>query len=118
MPKPQQPELRRSERVPDLAPEATQAVREAEASIDVSEPVGDVPPEQRSDDGDDSPEDKPDLDAFAERFGSVDQGVRHEPRAEERGARAVPSKRSNGPRPAVVAAVIALVLLVLWRRRS
>lgn len=69
MPKPQQPELRRSEQVPDLAPDAAEGEIEAQKVPDETVPGGPVPPDQQPGASDDRPQDKPDPDAFAERLG-------------------------------------------------
>lgn len=70
MSKPQQPELRRSERVPALSPDAMEAELEATPEIDV-----DPPPPNGPDtdgpvaDGTAPVQDKPDLDEMAEALG-------------------------------------------------
>lgn len=75
MPKPQQPELRRSGRVPALDPDATEAARSADRPAEAT-PSNQVPPEQRPGHRPDDEQDKPDLDAFAERLGTVPQEER------------------------------------------
>lgn len=72
MPNPQQPEVRRSERVPALDPDASEAVLSAQESPPaVDSPDGPVPEEQRPGHRPEQDQDKPDLDAMAERLGVV-----------------------------------------------
>lgn len=70
MAKPQQPELRRSGRVPALDPDATEAARSGEPEPFVTPETGPIPEDQRPGHHPDEEQDKPDLDAFAERFGT------------------------------------------------
>lgn len=69
MAKPQQPELRRSGTVPALDPDATEAVLSAQDDPKTSTSRGPVPTEQQPGHHPEDEQDKPDLDAFAERFG-------------------------------------------------
>lgn len=74
MAKPQQPELRRSGTVPALDPDATEAVLSAQDDPKTSGSRGPVPAEQRPGHHPDDEQDKPDLDAFAERLGIPTEG--------------------------------------------
>ena len=74
MAKPQQPELRRSGKVPALDPDATEAVRTADRRLEVSDARGPVPRAQRRGHHPDKEQDKPDLDKFAERLGVAPEG--------------------------------------------
>ena len=72
MAKPQQPELRRSGRVPALEPDASESKLSAERPHRGSDPDGRrVPEDQRPGHHPDQEQDQPDLDKFAERLGIV-----------------------------------------------
>ncbi len=73
MPNPQQPELRRSERVPALDPDASEAKLSAQRRNRrrPTAPNTPVPDDQQPGHHPDHDQDKPDLDAFAERLGVV-----------------------------------------------
>lgn len=60
MPNPQQPELRRSERVPALTPDASEAELSAEDTPEVEGNHAPVPPEQRPGHSPEHDQDKPD----------------------------------------------------------
>lgn len=74
MAKPQQPELRRSERVPALDPDASESVLSAETVPSSTDPDGPIPAEQRPGHRPEHEQDKPDMDAMAERLGVVPEG--------------------------------------------
>jgi hypothetical protein len=80
MPNPQQPEVRRSERVPALDPDATEAVVTAErhekgvAPAAPTDPDAPVPAEQRPGHDPERDQDKPPLDEVAERLGVPAEG--------------------------------------------
>jgi hypothetical protein len=69
MPNPQQPELRRSERNEALSPDATDGRQEARRPMASNGDLGPVPESNRAGHHDDHDQDKPNLDAFAERLG-------------------------------------------------
>lgn len=78
MANPQQPELRRSEQVPALNPDAQEAELEARRDNRKREErrLVDPPPTESADstgsDADGRPQDQPDLDAVAEQLGTAD----------------------------------------------
>lgn len=74
MANPQQPELRRSGKVPDLDPDATEAVLSAEERPKTSRARKPVPEEQQPGHHPDEEQDKPDMEAFAERLGIPSEG--------------------------------------------
>ncbi len=74
MANPQQPELRRSAKVPALDPDASESKLSAQDRPTPGGNVGDVPEDQRPGHHPDHDQDKPDLDAFAERLGVVAEG--------------------------------------------
>lgn len=69
MPNPQQAELRRSERIPSLTPDASEAALSAEKTPTPTDPRAPVPDEQRPGHDAAHDQDKPDMDAMAERLG-------------------------------------------------
>lgn len=71
MAKPQQAELRRSGKVPALDPDASVAKLSAQDTPGTSGSDGSIPEEQRPGHHPDQEQDKPDMDAFAERLGIV-----------------------------------------------
>lgn len=74
MAKPQQPELRRSERVPALSPDASEAELSAQSIPSTTDPDAPIPEEQRPGHDPEVDQDKPDMDAMAERLGVVPEG--------------------------------------------
>lgn len=74
MAKPQQPELRRSERIPAIDPDASEAVLSAQSTPATTDPAAPVPEEQRPGHDPAHDEDKPVMDAMAERLGVVPEG--------------------------------------------
>lgn len=74
MAKPQQPELRRSGKVPALDPDATEAKRSADRRRTTTDPGGPVPEDQQPGHHPERDQDKPDLDRFAERLGVAAEG--------------------------------------------
>ena len=121
MANPQQPELRRSGRVPALDPDASEAKLSAEAPPEPGDTIGDAPEEQRPGHRPEKDQDKPDLDAFAERLGVAAQG--DEPRDAPSvidGEGAASRWQPQWRRVLVPAAVVVGVFLagVLRRRRS
>jgi hypothetical protein len=77
---PQQPELRRSEQTPGLAPDSIQGELDARKHPGRSGEIGPVPAANRPGASSGPQQDKPDLDRFAEKFGMTDEAVE---RAEE-----------------------------------
>lgn len=74
MNKPQQPELRRSGFVAALDPDATESDLQAHDRPTKRGRGGPIPEDQRPGHHPDEEQDKPDLDAFAERLGIVPEG--------------------------------------------
>lgn len=127
MAKPQQPELRRSGKVPALDPDATEAARSADRPTDAT-PSEELPPDQRPGHHPDDEQDKPDLDAFAERLGTVPPDERTDEKSdgsddadEDAGERDHPP-RQRWRTPVEIAAaslgVAGLLFKMLRRRRS
>ncbi len=72
MANPQQPELARSRKTPHQDQDSVAAVVDGQRQIDANAPRGPVPPENQPGNRPAQEQDKPDLDAFAERFGIVE----------------------------------------------
>ncbi|HAS09600.1 MAG TPA: hypothetical protein DCS55_03645 [Acidimicrobiaceae bacterium] len=73
MAKPQQAELRRSGKVPALDPDASVSKLSAQDAPTTSGSDGTIPEDQRPGHHPDQEQDKPDMDAFAERLGIVSE---------------------------------------------
>jgi hypothetical protein len=122
MSNPQQPELARSRKTPAQDPDSVAGVVEGERQPGADAPRGPVPPDNQAGHHPAEEQDKPDLDAFAERLGVADPS--DPPTAEaEPDSLAPTASRFSGALPrvaAVVAAVTALlgVLALTKRRRS
>lgn len=125
MPKPQQPELRRSERVPALDPDAAEAVLSAESVPSPSDPDGPIPEEQRPGHRPDDVQDKPDMDAMAARLGIATEGdepagaprVTEPSQAEPPVVTAIRKRRRTLALSIGVATAAAIVLRRVLRRR-
>lgn len=121
MANPQQPELRRSERVPSLEPDATEAARSAQSPPSDSEADGPVPEDQRPGHHPDHEQDQPDAAAFAERLGVVPEG--DEPRDAPDVTGAAPRRVRPAPigvlllGPVVALAATRAIVRFLRRRR-
>jgi hypothetical protein len=114
MSNPQQPELARSRKTPAQDQDAVAGVLDGQREIGADAPRGPVPPENQPGHHPAEEQDKPDLNAFAERLGTVPASERDEssverPRATDRaGSRRV---------VAAVAALVSVVLAVVAGRR-
>ena len=135
MANPQQPELARSRKVPHQDQDAASAAVEGQRQPGADGPRGPVPPENQPGHHPPEEQDKPDLDAFAEKMGVAEPGSTA---AADRATSAEPSTpgpfAQNGqgaptvapargasrivPRIAVGAVVLAIVGLIVRRRRS
>ena len=77
MPTPQQPELRRSETTPGLAPDSIAGELDSKKRPGSSGATGPVPAGNRAGSSSGPVQDKPDLDRFAEKLGITDEAVEH-----------------------------------------
>lgn len=122
MAKPQQPEVRRSGFVPALDPDATEGKLSAQSPPESGDTIGDAPVEQQPGHRPAEDQDKPDLDAFAERLGVTPEGdePRDAPNVTEAESAARNRWKPQWRRVLVPAAVAAGLVLagVLRRRRS
>ena len=126
MSNPQQPELARSRKTPALDPDASAAVIEGQRPPGSSGPGGPVPAENQPGHHPATEQDKPDLDAFAQKLGVAEASDGESETAS--GDEDEPGERDAGPQQAgsrttvigvagAVATVLALVLAVLAGRR-
>ena len=113
MSNPQQPELARSRKTPAQDQDAVAGVLDGQREIGTDAPRGPVPPENQPGHHPAEEQDKPDLNAFAERLGTVPESERDDRPAE------APGPAAPGRRRGIVAGVAALaaVLLVVVGRR-
>jgi hypothetical protein len=133
MSNPQQPELARSRKVPHQDQDAVAGAVEGQRQPDAEAPRGPVPPENQPGHHPPEEQDKPDLDAFAERMGIVEPGTTAaatgnagtEPTTPGPWAQngqgpstATPPRSRLAPRLGVAAVALAIVAFVVRRRRS
>lgn len=134
MSNPQQPELARSRKVPHQDQDAASAAVEGQRATEAGGPSGPVPAENQPGHHPPEEQDKPDLNAFAEKLGVVEPGST--PTAGDGGAQAEPSTpgpfAQNGqgtpsptpsgsrflPRLAIAAVALAITAFIVRRRRS
>jgi hypothetical protein len=114
MSNPQQPELARSRKTPHQDQDAVAAVVEGQRQLDSDTARGPVPPDNQPGHHPAQDQDKPDLDAFAERLGIAD--------SDSAEAQAVPGglsgKGGTFARAAVaVTGILVLVGLVITLKR-
>ena len=126
MSNPQQPELARSRKTPAQDPDAAAAVVEGQQPPGADAPRGPIPPENQPGHRPEHEQDKPDLDAFAERMGIVSDGERPEGPSDRAGtpssggaSQPDPSTSNRGPLvwAGAVATAITLLGLLFTRRR-
>lgn len=98
---PQQPELRRSETTPGLAPDSIAGELDAKTRPGSSGETGPVPAANQPGASSGPVQDKPDLDRFAERFGITEEAVEQADQIMA-GHQEVPHRRL--PRPLIWAA--------------
>ena len=118
MSNPQQPELARSRTTPDQDAAAASGVLDGQRDIGADAPRGPVPPENQPGHHPPEEQDKPPLDKFAAKLGTMGPEERTDVLKDE------PPSVVNLPAPATrrnalvgVAALVALVLAVLAGRR-
>ena len=116
MSKPQQPEIGRSRRTPSQDPDSAAAVLEGSPRLTDEGPGGPVPPENQPGHHPAKEQDKPDLDAFAEKLGATGgtDGGAPAPAARDGGA-PLPSA-GRAPVLRVAAAVLGTVAVLLLGR--
>jgi LPXTG-motif cell wall-anchored protein len=125
MANPQQPELARSRKTPAQDQDSVAGVVEGQREVGASAPRGPVPPENQPGNHPEQEQDKPDLDAFAVKFGIAEDGAPEmtgrTPAVAERVQEAVSGvTKSKSPAFAVAAGVLSLLAalgLLLSRRR-
>ncbi|MGI8809353.1 MAG: hypothetical protein ACR2KK_16245 [Acidimicrobiales bacterium] len=112
MSNPQQPELARSAKTPAQDQDAVSGVVEGQRVPGADAPGGPVPPENQPGHHPATEQDKPDLNAFAAKLGTVAPSERRDVSPEPSRTRRVPSGVV-----AAVAAVLAVVVAVVAGRR-
>ena len=127
MPNPQQPELARSRKTPALDPDAASTVIEGQSHPGADEARGPVPAENQPGHHPAEEQDKPDVDAFAAKLGTMPPAEREEwEEREEREQRqaqqsapgALAGSRSRVVAIAAAAFGVVLAVFALRRRRS
>lgn len=121
MSNPQQPELARSRKTPALDQDAVSAVIDGQRDPGADAPRGPVPPENQPGHHPAEEQDKPDLDAFAAKLGTMEPSERSDAlqgsnaSEEASGRRGVPARAA-----AAVVTVLAVVVAVVTgcRRRA
>ena len=126
MANPQQPELARSRKTPSQDQDSVAGVVEGQRDVGTTDPRGPIPAENQPGNRPEQEQDKPDLDAFAARFGIAEDGepdrTGRAPEVAERVQEAVSGvTRSKTGAFAVAAAILsilaAVVGLLLSRKR-
>jgi hypothetical protein len=111
MSNPQQPELARSRKTPALDQDAVAAVVDGQRQLGTDAPSGPIPADNQPGHHPAKEQDKPDLDAFAQKLGIVEAPEGDQ--SEEQAGRKVAPVTVAG----AIAGVLALVLAVLAVRR-
>lgn len=118
MSNPQQPELARSRKTPSQDQDAVAAVIEGQDIPGADAPRGPVPPENQPGHHPAEEQDKPDLNAFAQKLGTVEPSERSDtPEGRDASLGAYGSRRAQAGMAAAVATVVAVVLVVVTGRR-
>ena len=119
MSNPQQPELARSRKTPAQDQDAVAGVVEGQRDPGADAPRGPVPPENQPGHHPAEEQDKPDLNAFAEKLGTMEPSERGENPAGQEGSPATSGSRTLavGVAAAVAAALAVVVAVVTGRRR-
>ena len=117
MANPQQPELARSRKTPHQDQDSVAGVVEGQRHPGADAPGGPVPAENQPGHHPPQEQDKPDLDAFAERLGIVEPEDGSDDSAREPVTASAPGIPSRGVVALAVAAAVVLIGLVLLKRR-
>jgi hypothetical protein len=112
MPNPQQPEIGRSRKTPGQDPDSAATVIEGTPRLTDDGGGGPVPPDNQPGHHPPEEQDKPDLDAFAERLGTAAGSSGPEPSAETAGTADASARRRAVDRSTVRRAAAALVAVV------
>ncbi len=118
MSNPQQPELARSRKTPAQDQDAVAAVIDGQSVPGADEPRGPVPPDNQAGHHPVEEQDKPDLNAFAQKLGTMEPSDRSDtPEGRDATLRAYGRRRMQAGVAAVVATLAAVVLAVVTVRR-
>lgn len=117
MPNPQQPELARSRRTPALDPDASAAVVDGQAIPGVDAPRGPVPLDNQPGHHPPTEQDKPDINAFAEKLGTMEPSERGDTLERDVSTGSSARRGMLAGVAVAVATVLAVVLAVVTARR-
>lgn len=118
MSNPQQPELARSRKTPAQDQDAVAGVVEGQREPGADPPRGPVPPENQPGHHPEEEQDKPDLNAFAEKLGTMEPSERSEtPQMTDASPATSGGRRVRVGVAAAVVTVLAVVVAVLTGRR-
>ena len=117
MSNPQQPELARSRKTPAQDQDAVAGVLDGQREVGTDAPRGPMPPENQPGHHPAEEQDKPDLDAFAERLGTVPESRRDSEIVDGQVASWPAERRSSRVGVVVGATVLAVLLAVVFGRR-
>jgi len=119
MSNPQQPELGRSRKTPAQDQDAVAGVLDGQREVVADAPRGPGPAENQAGQHPAQEQDKPDIDAFAEKLGTMEPNQRtgdFEPQRQRADGPPQPGRRGMIP-AAAAAALVAVVLVVVAGRR-
>lgn len=114
MSNPQQPELARSRKTPHQDQDSVAAVVDGRGHLEADAPRGPVPPENQPGHHPTEEQDKPDPDAFAERFGITESSSQAD---EPDTGQASGTRRAVARAAGLVAAVVSLLTLFMVQKR-
>ena len=114
MSNPQQPELARSRKTPAQDQDAVAGVLEGQRDIGADAPRGPVPPDTKPGHHPGDEQDKPELDMFAAKLGTMEPSERDAVLDSDEPA---PAGRNRAMIAALAATVLTVILAVVIRRR-
>ena len=117
MSNPQQPELARSRKTPAQDADAVAGVLDGQRESGADAPRGPIPPENQPGHHPTEEQDKPPLDKFAAKLGTMEPSEREEVLKDERPTPASPPAPAKRTALVGVAALVALIVAVLAGRR-
>ena len=118
MSNPQQPELARSRKTPAQDQDAVAGVLDGQRDIAADAPRGPVPPENQPGHHPADEQDKPDLNAFAAKLGTMEPAEREEFQEQQVTPGGRTGSRSRVVALAAAASAALLAILTVRRRRS
>ena len=118
MSNPQQPELARSRKTPAQDQDAVAGVLDGQRDVGADAPRGPVPDENQPGHHPADEQDKPDLNAFAAKLGTMEPAEREEFQEQQVTPGAQTGSRSRAVALAAAALAALLAILTVRRRRS